>query len=334
MRILFIRLRLLGDIVLTIPAVELYLQRYPDHKITYVVEEKFRGIGELIPGIDELVVIPRDMTIKEIYRFRKEMRGRGFEIAVDFHSGPKSALLTFLSGAKTRIGYRTPNRNWAYNHLTPRDQSEGFTHSVYNQVKLLKHLGVSADNLPPYPEIRVEADDVNPELKLWLHESKQKQPVIAVHVGAGNRFRDWGIDRFEELIERLSKAGMEIALIGHSAEEREKGAMLSRRFGARDWTGSLSIEETLCLIQESDVYFGVDSGPMHLASLTKTPIVAVYGPNIPEVSGPWRREKVELIQLEMKCRPCSQRSCIYDTIRCMRDIKAETVYEAIIRYIQ
>jgi heptosyltransferase-1 len=324
----------LGDIVLTIPAVELYLQRHPAHKITYVVEEKFKGIGELIPGIHELKVIPRDMPLKEILRFRKEMRAKKFEVAVDFHSGPKSALLTFLSGAKKRIGYRTPNRNWAYNHLTPRNQEGEFSHSVFNQVKLLEHVGIGTDPLPPYPEIKIEADNVNPELKLWLHNSKLNQPVVAVHVGAGNRFRDWGLDRFEELIERLSKIGVEVALVGHTPEEREKGAVLCKRYGSMDWTGKLNIRETLYLIQESDVYFGVDSGPLHLASLTKTPIVAVYGPNIPEVSGPWRREKVELIQLDMKCRPCSQRSCIYDTIRCMRDIKAETVYEAIIRYIQ
>ena len=319
---------------MTIPAVELYLQHYPDHKITYVVEEKFKGIGELIPGIHELKVIPKDMPLKEIYRFRKEMRAKNFQIAVDFHSGPKSALLTFLSGAQTRIGYRTPNRNWAYNRLTPRNQAGEFTHSVFNQIKLLEHVGIGTDSLPPYPEIRIEAEDVQPELKLWLHDSKQNQPVAAIHVGAGNRFRDWGIDRFEELVDRLSKAGVELALIGHSPEEREKGALLSRRFGAMDWTGRLSIRETLYLIQESDVYFGVDSGPLHLASLTQTPIVAIYGPNIPAVSGPWRRDNVDLIQLDMKCRPCSQRSCVYDTIRCMRDIKAETIYEAIIRYIK
>lgn len=320
--------------MLTIPAVELYRQKFPHHKITYVVEEKFRGIGRLIPGIHELIVIPKDMTVKEIYRFSREMRAKKFATAIDFHSGPKSALLTFLSGAKTRIGYRTPNRNWAYNRLTPRNQDAAFTHSVLNQVKLLEHVGISSDYLPPYPEIKIDAEEVRSELKLWLHETKLNQPVVAVHVGAGNRFRDWGMDRFSRLVESLSTAGVEIALIGHSPEERQKGAALSRQFGAMDWTGQLSIGETMYLIQESDVYFGVDSGPLHLASLTKTPIVALYGPNIPEVSGPWRREQVEIIQLNMPCRPCSQRNCMYDTIRCMRDIEAETVYEAIIRYIQ
>ncbi len=329
---LFVRLRLLGDIVLTIPAVELYRSHFPDHKITYVVEDKFEGIGRLIPGVHELVSVPKDMSIREIYRFRKEMRDRGFEAAIDFHSGPKSALLTFLSGAKKRIGYRTPNRNWAYTHLTPRNQSGVFTHSVFNQIRLLEHVGIKADDLPPYPEVTVAKEEVNLPLKQWLAETKR--PLAAVHVGAGNRFRDWGLDRFEILIEKLSLDGIAIALIGHSVEEREKGAILAKRFGAKDWTGGLSIPETLHLIQESDVYFGVDSGPLHLASLTKTPMVAVYGPNIPEVSGPWRREKVEIIQLKMACRPCSQRSCMYDTIRCMRNITAETVYEAIIRYIQ
>ncbi|RPJ58638.1 MAG: lipopolysaccharide heptosyltransferase II, partial [Dehalococcoidia bacterium] len=77
-----------------------------------------------------------------------------------------------------------------------------------------------------------------------------------------------------------------------------------------------------------------DSGPLHLASLTDTPLVALYGPNIPEVSGPWRRTQVTLLQQDLDCRPCSQRGCDYDTMRCMKNITVDETYEAIIRYLQ
>lgn len=330
--ILFIRLRLLGDIIFTIPALQLYRRRFPENQIYYVVEEKFSEMASLIPGIRQVIVVPRKMGFRDLYRFRKKIKSLHIDTVVDFHSGPKAALLTFLSGAGTRIGYRTPNRNWAYNRLTPRNSQDGFSHSVYNQARLLEHLGVDITKILPYPEIKISPHQVSGEIKEWLETAHP--PRIIIHVGAGNKFRDWGIDNFAALIEKLEKRGAAVALVGHSPGERQKGELMAARYPVRNFTGRLSIKDVLYLIERSDLYFGVDSGPLHLASLTKTPIICIYGPNIPDISGPWRRERVEIIQLNMACRPCSQRGCIYDTIKCMNNITPEGVYETIVRYIQ
>lgn len=330
--ILFIRLRLLGDIIFTIPSIRLYQNQFPQSHIYYVVEEAFKELTELIPGIHRRIVVPRKMGIRDLYRFRKEVRSIGFDTVIDFHCGPKAALLTYLSGAKTRIGYRTPNRNWAYNRLTPRTTDGGPHHSVYNQARLLEHLGIDSREMPPYPEIKISPDQVSPGIRQW--PKQYRQPKIVVHVGAGNRFRDWGLDNFASLIRKLTRQGFAVALIGHSTAEQQKAASLARDYPVHNFTGRLSIKELLYLIEGGDVYFGVDSGPLHAASLTATPIVALYGPNIPHISGPWRQRDVNILQLNMACRPCSQRKCIYDTIRCMKNISVEDAYENIIRYIQ
>ncbi len=330
--ILFIRLRLLGDIIFTIPSIRLYNKHFPQSSIYYVVEEAFKEVTELLPGIQRRIVVPRKMGIRDLYRFRQEVRAVGFDTVIDFHCGPKAALLTYLSGAKIRIGYRTPNRNWAYNRLTPRMTGSGPDHSVYNQARLLEHLGIDSQEMLPYPEIKISPDRVSPEIRQWPEQ--HRQPKIVVHVGAGNTFRDWGLDNFGSLIQKLTRQGCAVALIGSSAAEQHKAASLTRDYPVRNFTGRLSIKEVLYLIGQGDVYFGVDSGPLHLASLTATPIVAIYGPNIPRISGPWRQRDVKILQLDMECRPCSQRECIYDTIRCMKNITAEDAYENIIRYIQ
>lgn len=333
--ILFIRLRLLGDIIFTIPAVELYKQHYPQSKIYYVAEEKFSEIAGLIPGLHETIIIPRKMTIKEHIRFRKRIKSLGIDTVIDFHSGPKSALLTRISGAKTRIGYITPNRNYAYTHKIPRSIGDTYTHSVFNQARLLEPLGISGktmETIPPYPAIPIDENAISGDVKRLIQESENTKKIV-IHVGAGNRFRDWGMENFSALIERLTKNDMTVFLIGNSPDEKERGHSLEKSRAVRNLTGGLSIVETLFLISRSTVYFGVDSGPLHLASLTSTPLVALYGPNIPEVSGPWRKKDVTIIQLPLKCRPCSQRKCVYDIIKCMKNIKMENVYEEIIRYI-
>lgn len=331
--ILFIRIRLLGDIIFTIPAVQIYREHFPEHNIYYVVEERFRGIAELIPGIKKVITIPYKMKLKDLLRFRREIREIGFFAVIDFHSGPKSALLTFLTGIKTRIGYRTPNRNWAYNHLTPRAIGNTISHSVINQARLLEHLGIETAGdlqaLPGYPPIEIPSGDIAGELKKTLKEKKTK---IVIHIGAGNKFRDWGQEKFSALVKKLQDNGFRVFLIGGTDKEKERGEQLQRLYDVVNFTGKLSIKETLYLIAHADIYFGIDSGPLHLASLTGTPIAAIYGPNIPGISGPWREKDVTIIEAGLHCRPCSQRKCIYDRVRCIDDIKVEEVYEAIAKY--
>lgn len=331
--ILFIRLRLLGDIIFTIPSIEIYKKNFPGSEIYYVVEDKFREIAEIIPGIHRVITIPYKMGIKEHFKFREDIKFLGIDTVIDFHSGPKSALLTRICGAKTRIGYKTPNRNYAYTHKTPRKSGNSFTHSVFTQAKLLEHLGITVENIPYYPPIEPDETKISGVIKKILHANKNNKKII-LHMGAGNKFRDWGIENFSSLIKYLSKDNMTLFLVGNSEEEIKKGVFIKERFDIHDFTGKLSIAEILFLISKSTVYFGVDSGPLHLASLTTTPIVTLYGPNIPGISGPWRKKDITIIQLSLNCRPCSQRRCIYDTIKCMKNIKTEKVYEAIIQYIK
>ena len=115
--VLFIRLRLLGDIIMTIPALLRFRQVYPDAAVYYALEEPFAQLADLLPVVDECFVIPRNFSLKDYRQWRKRIKEKKIDTVIDFHSGPKSALLTRLSGCPSRIGYRTKNRNWAYTQL-------------------------------------------------------------------------------------------------------------------------------------------------------------------------------------------------------------------------
>lgn len=327
--VLFIRLRLLGDIIFTIPAVRLFKERFPGTRLHYVVEERFQEMAALIPGVDSVVTVPRRRGLRDILDFRRRVRGLGIRTAVDFHSGPGSALLTLASGAGLRLGYRTPNRNWAYNRLVDRHDPARSPHSVDNQARLLEPLGICSVEPPPYPAIDTGSFPVSARLAPLL----AVRPKVVLHLGAGNRFRDWGEDHFRDLAQRLVSENVAVVLIGGNPQEQERASRLGRIPGVHDFSGPLPVPELLALVAASSAYVGADSGPLHLASLTATPLVALYGPNRTAVSGPWRREALVVIELEMECRPCSQKSCKYDTIPCMRDISTDKVHEAVSKFI-
>jgi ADP-heptose:LPS heptosyltransferase len=199
---------------------------------------------------------------------------------------------------------------------------------VDNQARLLIPLGIDIQEIPPYPEINIREEDVSEKIRKISKLNKK----IVIHVGAKKRYRDWGIENFSSLIKKLNQENYNIFLIGKGEEEEERGKYLKNLFDVHNFAGSLSIKEILYVITHSDVYFGADSGPLHLASLTKTPIVALYGPNIPEVSGPYRNENVTIIQMDLDCIPCHQKSCKFDEVKCMAGIEVSEVYQAIKKF--
>jgi ADP-heptose:LPS heptosyltransferase len=331
---LFIRLRLLGDIIMSIPALLVFRQHRPETPIYYALEEPFADLADLLPELAGAYIVPSRMSLKVYNRWRRQCHDWGIETVIDLHSGPKSALLTRLTGCPTRIGYKTRNRNWAYTALSEsRSQDHQVLHSVVNQISMLEQIGIKAERIPDY------------RLKIPVHElllppgfpenTLSKETAVAIHVGAGNPFRYWGDRPYGELLDKLVRAGVTCHLLGSTSDEADRSRIWAARApgAVYDWVGRLTIPQTLALIGRSRCYFGPDSGPLHLASLSDTPIVCIYGPNIPAISGPWRKEKVTILESNLTCRPCSQRECRYDTIRCMEVINAESVFQSILRYL-
>ncbi|MBM3820927.1 MAG: glycosyltransferase family 9 protein [Acidimicrobiia bacterium] len=101
--------------------------------------------------------------------------------------------------------------------------------------------------------------------------------------------------------------------------------------GAAVVHGAFDVAELRALTQRAAVYIGGDSGPLHIASTTATPVVALFGPTLPERSMPWRDRRwfAEAIDAgPLPCRPCHQRVCVPGDFRCLTGIPVERVIDA------
>jgi heptosyltransferase-1 len=325
-RILAVRLRKLGDIVFTLPALELLRQAFPAAELHYLVEPPYQGLVTLFGALKiREITVPRAGGLGELYRIRRALRRERYDAAIDFHSGPRSALLTYLSGAACRVGYRTPNRNWAYNRMVARKTIPP-GHSVDNQLRLLAALGITHSQRPPFPELSVSAERIAPEIRALAGGGA----YIVVHIGAGNSFRDWGEQKFSQLADRLRARRIRTLLVGDAAPERERAGRIADGEIVLSLRGRLAFEEFLFLVERSRLFVGVDSGPLHLASLTSAPLLALYGPNITAVSGPYRTVGVTIVERDLECRPCDQRTCLYGDIRCLQHIEVDDVFTKIV----
>ena len=130
MRILLIRLRLIGDVVFTTPLIRALRRAYPDAWIAYLVEREAAPVVEHNPHVDEVVIAPRTRGARRIaddLALARRLRRERFDLVLDLHGGPRSAWLTWASGAGERVGYDIKGRRWMYTRVVHRPREQGFS---------------------------------------------------------------------------------------------------------------------------------------------------------------------------------------------------------------
>jgi lipopolysaccharide heptosyltransferase II len=350
LKILLVRLRLIGDVVLTTPLLNALRRRYPDGQLTYVVEAAAAPVIRGNRNVTDIVVVPRTggmARVRDDLALARRLRRQHFDIAIDLHGGPRAAWLTWSSGAPVRIGYRIQGRSWMYTHVVPRPRDEAPRPSVVNQSDLLAPLGLELPD-PVLDPLEMAVDttaSASVDRRLKGAGISAAHPIVVIHVSAGNPFRRWPPASFEALVVAVARRDPSRRVILTSGPSDARAAkeiaararaVLGPLAGAVPEIGEFDLAELRTLVARAAVYIGGDSGPLHIAGTTTTPIVALFGPTLPERSMPWRdpqwfAEAVDAGPLE--CRPCRQRECAPGDFRCLTRITAEQVAGAAERAI-
>jgi ADP-heptose:LPS heptosyltransferase len=323
-----------GDVIFTTPAIRALRRRYPDAHLTYVVEAAAAPVVRHHPDLNDVIELERPRGLRRLgydLAAARQLRRRRVDVALDFHGGPRSAWLVRASGAPRRIGYDIPGRRWAYTERVPWHRSlVPPRHSVLNQWDLLAPLGID----PPEPgrdPVRMwPAPDTDAHVRARLRAAgvADDAAIVVLHVSASNPFRRWPRDAFAEVAARLAAADPRRRIIitaGPSEADAAQAITAEARRRAGPAAASmvcddLSLHELSAVLAHAALFIGGDSGPLHVASTTAVPIVALFGPMLPARSMPWRDPAVPAIALEpgpLDCRPCHQRTCVPGDFRCL-----------------
>jgi len=345
-RILLVRLREIGDVVFTTPAIAALRTRFPAAHLTYIVEPAAAPIVAGNPHLNDIIVAPRARGVGGLVHdvaLGRRLRAQRYDLAIDFHGGPRAALLTWLSGAPIRIGYEIAGRAWMYTHRVARPRALRPRHSVENQWDLLAPLDIAPPDRAQYPmampldsEIAVRVTD-----RLSRAGVSERDRLVVIHVSAGNPFRRWPLAHFVDLIAALAADDERRRIVITSGPSEQDAASRviadarARLGSARAEQvlkcGEFSLAELRALLERAALYVGGDSGPLHVAATTTVPIVGLYGPTLPARSAPWRdpRYATESVDAgDLPCRPCDQRICAPGDFRCLTAITPESVLAA------
>ena len=347
MKILLVRLRLIGDVVFTTPLVGALRRRYPQAQLTYLVEPTAAPVVVGSRHLDEVIVVPKPSGLARVRQdlsTARQLWHRRFDLAIDLHGGPRSAWLTLASWAPMRIGYRIPGRTWMYTHVVPRPDGLHPRHSVANQWDLLTPLGFGPCEPARDPVEMPDDPGAAARVDRRLAESgiASLHRLIVVHVSAGNPFRRWPPDSFATLVEELARRDparrfMITSGPSDAGAARAVAERVAQRLGDTRRAmvcDDFDLAELRALAARAAVYVGGDSGPLHIAATTETPIVALFGPTLSERSMPWRDRRwfSEAIDVgPLPCRPCHQRTCEPGDFRCLTGIAADRVAAAVER---
>jgi len=352
--ILLVRPRLIGDVLLTTPAIRALKRRFPGATLIYLVEALAAPVVAGNPHLSEVIVLQHRRgwrRLLEDARLALRLHRRRIDVAIDFHGGPRSAWLTWATRARMRVGYDVSDRRWMYTHAVPKPRGYAPRHSVLNQWDLLGPVDPAFADPPDRDRDRLEmpvdaAARDRMAARLDALGIGGGDEVVVIHGSAGNEFRRWPAASFAAVTAGLVAERKQrfVVVLGSQSDafvvaDIVRMAQASagddgRRIGAAtNWP----LDQVRALMDRAALFVGGDSGPMHLAAATDVPIVALFGPTTAETWAPWRPAGLPLAAIDngpLPCRPCDQRVCEPGDFRCLRRIEPDTVVTAARRLLE
>jgi len=323
----------LGDAVLTLPLLHNLSLAFPQARLSFFVRKGLGPLFEPDPGLEVLEVdkYGRDRGPGGMLRLAARIRSAGFDLWVSPHASFRSAALAVSSGAGTRIGYDSPwfNRR-AYTCTVSRRFEE--LDEIERILQLLKPLNIACTQSRP----RLHLDPLAAENAREFWREYITGPVLGVHPGAAWATKKWSGRNYAAVIDMLhAKLGIQVMLFaGPGEEETARGiADLVRRPDLLiNLSGRLDLPSLAAFLRKLDCYLCNDSGPMHLAWVQMTPVVALFGPTTRKLGFFPRGEHSTVLETDLECRPCGlhgPRACPREHHRCMQDITPERVFYAL-----
>ena len=318
---LVIQTAFLGDVVLTTPLLSRLAERHGP--VDVVTTPAAATLLETHPAVRSIIRYDKHGSGRGWRGFKRvvsELRARRYATVYLPHRSVRSALLAILSGAPERIGFADSAAAISYTRRVRRAR-EG------HEVERLLTLAGSTTTIPGVSLALTPADHGAADEWLALH-------------GVGSRFialapgSIWGTKRWPYYAELAATLDRPCVIIGGAGDEPLAEAIVAAASGrAVSAAGQLSLRASAAIIRRAALLVTNDSAPLHLATAVGTPVVAIFGPTVPEFGfGPRGAGDVALGRNGLPCRPCSKHGppvCPLGHHRCMRDLSVETVATAL-----
>ncbi len=315
--IVLVRLRSLGDTVLSTPAFALLRRTLPGARIHVAMDAGFADVLEGQPDIDGVLNVPAGNGWGVRIRLLRQIRARRPDLCIDMHGGATAAWLTAFSGARWRAGFEHFRQRWAYNVRVPKAQdvlgraADADIHTAEHHAAAIIHLGAVDERIPP--------------ARLANRACRGTPPYAVIHSGAAYRTKEWSLDRFRSLASEIARRYGLRPIFVLGPDENDVALELSE-FDIRQ---DLPMPRLLSLLARARLFVGNDSGPAHIAASYGVPCVVVFGSSDSSRWHPWRT-LYRVVETDWDCKPCPGDRCYsFDEPRCILSVGLDDVSLAV-----
>ena len=327
MKILFITLSNIGDVILTLPVLDYLKGKFSDAAITVMSGPRAREIFEIDPRIASFIAYDKHAPLKEKIRLFNKLKKEYFDMVVDLRN---TFFGVFLPASSRTPFLRIIPKN--IKHMKKRHLYQIPDARAQSSLKMEPTLEPTAGWLPSGRSIKNDSLCVRPQdeeyVKRLLRENniKEEDEIIVVSAGARSHIKRWAKEKFSDLIPLLIKEfAAKIILVGDK-EDMPINKYIAGRFSYSllDLSGRTTLLQLACLLKKARLVITNDSAVLHAASYLNIPVVAIFGPTDDLKYGPWSAD-CAVVRRSIFCSPCQKAQCRFGTLECMSLIKVEDV---------
>jgi heptosyltransferase-1 len=312
-RILIVKPSAIGDVVHTLPVLNLLRKRYPAARIDWLVTPACSGILQGHPQLNDLILFQRKGWFASVGGLYRRLRDAKYDLVLDLQGLLRSGLFCWATGAPVRVGFENA-RELAplfYNRRVPVPHKE--VHAMERYLDLAEAVGCERG-----PVEYVWPTDEADRFAVRTMVGERRYAVLLP--GTNWATKRWPAEKFAALIEPLKRRfGLDSVIAGRGPDTAAAAAIAT---GAIDLTDRTTLRQLVALLEGAAVVIANDSGPMHIAAALGRPLVTLFGPTNPVRTGPYQRPET-VLRLEIVCSPCYSRRCSHQS--CLQWLSAESV---------
>ncbi len=295
MRILLIKFRHIGDVLLSTPLIKNLRIHFPDAQIDFALNEDTKEMISQNPDVNKIFAYDRKRIknegilfhIIDEYKFIRKIIRNKYDLMINLTEGDRGAIISKLSGSKIRLGIES--RNSLLKLFRPYRSSIKETahiHAVERDLEFLKLV----DLKPKEKKVKVYFNNQDYEKASDILKSEKITDFIVIHPVSRWMFKCWDDERFSMVIDYLQKEGHRVVVT--ASPEQNELDRISKILSycnsePLNLSGKLTLKELSALISMAKLFVGVDTAPMHMAAALNIPVIALFGPTDPVIWGPW-----------------------------------------------
>lgn len=323
---MIIQLRRIGDVLLSTPVIRALRTHFPKSHIAFLTERESSDLLALNPYLDEVIILERERYRNPLYSLKKiwQIRKKGFDLVIDLLGNPRTAYISFLSGARHRMGHDLPWRRFFYNILIRNDGKPKY--SATQKLEALKPLGVDA--LGAKPDFLVP-EEARRFAQRFLEEegTDGERLIISISPTSRRHFRRWHLERFAQLSDWLiSRFQATVVLVwgpGEKGVVEKLESLMKHKPSISPKTEDLF--QLGAILQSCDLHIGNDNGTKHVAVAVGTPTITIYGPQNPINWTYPEPSRHKFLKKQSDCPDCDKIKHKCQELSCLDKITVEDV---------